>query len=352
VFGDWHHYAETCSDFSRNSSRLVETIDVEDLLEDAVQLRTDVPVDLFVEDWYFKDDAVKRGSKSTEARGYLFVETVNRFQDCLWVDKRACKHKNLRAHYVDARSLIGLQGAVDPIAHPEAGRFLAAIRFVHGVSSALNAYEAGRVTWEQIRNAEWSIANFPTARDLEDPWNFQRLVMGQLVVVGKGSKQIDRIEDPRVREQVRLKLAELFETEAYRIDFAKMMDHLAGLYRWIRLPEEIANPKGLPGRKVRAVIDEIGTWNVMGFAMLMDAYLIGRLLKRMDPPIRNAIVYVGDAHAHVVREVLKSLNYAEIHFPAVGHQCIDVTAMRFPIFDRNFYDLPEISANERIRKVT
>lgn len=344
VLGDEHVSTEECGGFARSRSWPLEQVAVEDLLSQTLDAQPNLRIDLFFEiRYYHNEDMLQQdieGLLSLPNTGYMVQETFQRFRACVSTDKRRCPWRNLRLHYSDPRSIFAVAPAVDPRKYPEASQLFALHRLLLALYRGLTEVQNSRMEWEAFqRSRDWraDAALLPTEEQLRDPRTFHMRVTPQLSELTKVDKQIRRIADPQVRRVIQEGLEralqskrQLFLPEQVRV--AKTLASVVAERETPLLPKIM--------EKALSDLFEAHSLSAIDHTLLLDAYVLGRLFKNIDPPVCNAVIFAGDVHAQVMRSILRDLNMAELAFPAVGKQCIDVSAMRFPLFDRDFHNMP------------
>ncbi len=263
LFGDEHIKKSTCK--STNSSAI---IDLHTLIDQLVNKNKDKQFDIFLEYSYSKND--KKGNYTDSYMKDLF----NYFENCLKIDKNACKYKNARLHYSDIRyesvymKTLGLIGA----------------HFLYTSKDEIDIFKS--LVEDQV-----SILKKYSDKDIS---------LKNAIKHSKASKELSLVSD------------KLFQTI--------IKQHIDKYSASISLTNMYTNME--KNNKILLFIAALTT----------DVYLMSRMFKD-SLNTKNIIVYMGYFHIENYIDILKDMGFKTIHRRTSEYdgnmQCIDISDFKF-----------------------
>lgn len=297
---------------------------------------------LYVELAYGKDEGHLSQSLSQGWESYVLRDAVAGVLPCLRLDKKDCPYRNLRAHYADARFFL------DDYALPKpAGTAPAFVAFwnLFELSQLIPRYWTERVGDENERRIRRDYLNqlkLPSAAEVARG-NYQTQMLTHAFGLPRIQKQFSHVADTALRKKVIESLRRTAEEIYGQFSWAPIHHFLRTALTHLQDPTY--RPTGEEIQRLVHTCQEIRSIFHVWFSPIMDAYLLGRMFRGYaDGAIesRNVFLLVGDAHASVYRKVLDQLDYTTVEYPSLSSrnsQCVDISALRIPLFDRNHLDM-------------
>ena len=275
LFGEQHFDKKNCEGNFRK---------VQDLFKEIVEHNPNRTIDLFLEVAYLTE-----GISMPEIGTSDIAGIVQTFQDCFSYDKSKCSYPNLRAHYTDMRlSILG----IEPTEFSE-------------IISKLFRDPDNIKAWEKVLEILGT-----------DNTDLFYLLTTQSDVNGKLAKQLQET-DPEVaeilisyyRSQIKLDLP---------VFIRQVTEYLGVLKRgYVRVSTS------------RELVISLISWQ----SIILDLYLLARLFRSFQGnPAQNVLIYVGDAHAEMMRGFFKDLGLKEIQKVRSEKSCIDISGFKKPFF--------------------
>ncbi len=135
----------------------------------------------------------------------------------------------------------------------------------------------------------------------------------KIMLESKIYKQLEHISDDNIRGKIKNFFID--KLNKYIISWEELFNYAIDILKNYPLTDRI-----IP---MAELIDKLSLY----IMTVMDFYLIARSFRFSN----NVIIYVGDAHANVYRELLDFLGFEEINIVRNQSQCLDISEFR-PFF--------------------
>ena len=326
-----------------------EAISAADFVERLIENSAPFMVDLYLETHY----KFEPGWKIRKPANFMDVLEDN-LEDCFEFEKIGCKYSNLRAHYVDYRSILE-----DPFV---SGRTFNRAYF--DFTTRILAIKRGAVMREDIEFLQTAVAK-PELRRVFKSGKTLRSFMMRVLKETKFLKQVGNIKDRKIRNLIH-SLMDKWLNEGVHWAQELRLDRIEGRLKKLRPVDEYYNR--LRKREItreqylesikpikqhnESIIYRLYWVNAIIRGILLDLYLIARLFRSYEPRLKkirgtwvrpkyyekahNVIVYAGSAHTRRVEELLRELDFKLVHwadedfaktkirFHGSGPNCVDI----------------------------
>ena len=331
VFGDVHTPESSCD--------LPGKIDIDEFIEQTIKQNPDKTLDVFLEFDYVGGEGEWKRSRVTRLKkdqGFMFNNTAEKFVNCIVKKMDECKKEfgSTRFQMIDARFFPGIATGAPMLPIINKAAFSKPVQDANSVVKTPNSFIEVRSKWTDIRFEDQTKTAFDALNELnfDDIWN-----------CCKGGLEFSKAAESYSNEETKRRVKE-FETYARNYFEARFKKHKTAVVEFITeyetnqaAPEAV---KKYPDRTIPAAIYVIP-------ALVMDIYTVGRMLKS---EFKHIIVYVGDAHARPVIEVLtmrwkavgepdfvehaSPIKFEEIKTAKSNEKdkCIDLDGFRLPFF--------------------
>lgn len=247
-----------------------------------VELAAPFTVDLFVEvPVLFAAPGEIPPSRNLQKRDTYLYDVELQFADCLGHHKTNCSRPNLRAHYVDIRTLPG-----------------------NALGAFTNALREMAKSWGNALVRDRALSLIPA---------IAKLTWADLESLPKLQKQWTAVRNPLDADAIRKwfdKLKRAIRPAPFPIDASVLRETVQGYFA----DPETANTD---------VFDRLFLAN----ALMVDLYTALRLFRTFADGTRvhRAILFMGDAHIEHLRTLFTELSFIQDPSTARSrHQCIDV----------------------------
>jgi hypothetical protein len=315
LFGDFHEKFSKCPIGIPEINKLT----FDDLLISELKSNPDSIVDLFIEATYINKLYPK--SKYNYTSSYM-IDIIDKFKNCLELDKDTCAFKNVRMHYVDVRSF----GSMDV-------RVLQLLYII--VTSLLKGEsEIAYISWENLTKELMENKTNPTEiiKNMKD--------MSNIYSSTKITKQIENIINHYNDVGEDLQNILNYNNEFYIANKFKLLDLIDKLNLG-NLQKEIDNN----------YLNDM--WKILNqlTVRLMDVYLLARMFRtfntkdtinvpsKYSSPPENIIIYAGQYHIDFYIYFLKNHgfqldveSYSKVK--ETNYQCVSLEKIPLPLFPK------------------
>lgn len=297
IFGEKHIVNHTCKDLTKKSINIVEFFD--QILKENEDKKG--PIDLYLETEYSTKDKVVQKRDPESFNDWLsLLET--KYHDCL-IEKK-CIYKNVRMHYTDLRKLY----------------FSNLTQYINILFNIIiNIADKKQLMKEENKSILENFHQLDPMQllmsDEDTPLSDFEIL--QQVYFNMDWKALDKIRKMKVTELTNImkidkqyrdapdRVKEIYEEyfiptiNKYLISLKKNLQFLAYTIKMtvgeLLMNEEI----------VAELMRDVSSLNA-----IFDAYIFGRIFKKMEQPQEKIVLYVGEEHAKVFRILLKDLGFS------------------------------------------
>jgi len=305
LISDYHLHLSKC--FNSNE----KTVNIVDFLERVMNADPEFtdprvrnePIDFFLEvshpgdlmrdlKQYAFAEPKKAGEKTPEKKestSYL-LDIRRALYNCFQHSKKSCKDKFNRYHWSDSRFRGIFREWLDFVQE-----YIGLLRFVL-MSNKLARQEAGKkLVYQMLEDADILMNKTPTEID-------------DLFRIAKITKQIDNISYPDLARKIKSYYSTLFSTKW--IGVKKKFKELNLRLKKTIMQQE--HPEDMIDDALKLALEIL-----FAISYLMDAYVIARSFREFKKPgkegapLKNIIIYAGDAHIETMVTLLKDLGEVE-----------------------------------------
>ena len=308
ILGDIHERQKDC-----HVPRSAVVSNISKFLEETVKINEPRIIDIFLEVEFISKERPFR-TKYLPRQGFL-IDISSDWNDCLQIQKKLCKYKNLRMHYADIR---------------RSGRHYTDVETFEYLR------ESFETLYYNLKRKQGQFRNLEDEEDFQADFGYTKDLIKKIDIKGlrkivrelKIDKQLDAISNRDVREAIE----ETFLTNGfYNPEFFDILHtEIEPL-----VDEAYASPSSAFDNlhQIGLSFELLVIWE----AFLMDAYLIARAFRSFQIPeedSRYIIIYVGEFHANRYRTFLDNILGFERIATSADHQnqCIDLKSFSQPFF--------------------
>lgn len=284
IFGDEHIKKHKCNN----------AIHIADFLENLESL--DKPIDIFIEIEY---DSPKF-QRSEPLPGQYIYDIYHKFKNSLSYNKVYSKYRNIRFHYADIRN------------------YSDQVNDLHIYSIKL---------YKDIRKRMQNIYKYDTSIEYQNETlkilceimndinsrNLFPLVNDKIMIESKINKQLENIIDTNIHSKIKDFFID--KLNKYIFSWEEFSMYAIDIFENYPITDKI-----IP---LAELIDKLSLY----IMTIMDFYLISRSFRYSN----NVIIYAGESHAEVYRDLLKFLGFDQINITKNCSQCLDVSVFE-PFF--------------------
>lgn len=257
-----------------------------------------------------------------DARLYL-SKIQDKFQSCGSFRKKSCELSNLRLHISDIRMY-------------DETSFLGTFSMIAMMWAKLDISKTLDLKFLNMLKVFFMMPEFNGKNTVSD---FTDLIMNSIDLFPKVSRQRSKL--PKQFEHVSAILTGTCKVAMTNLDYYQSIQN-ENLPNYInKLITQMGNAFTRPYTMLfeKQKFETIGLCFLLTFTCLMDNYLIYRLFKKFDEkegkysgPVTHAIIYAGNRHCTMYRNVFNALKFEEVVNLTSETQRIDMSSVRQPLF--------------------